>query len=370
MRRLAQYASGRDNNFNLLRLCAAFMVIYAHSFPMVQGFVGRVPDWRGDWLYGLTGMDSGRIGVQIFFIVSGFLVAQSLSRRPSLVQFFQARALRILPGLIAAVLATAFVFGFAFSNLSLHDYLGSDLTRRFLALNLTLRSDPKQFLPGVFEANPYASVVNGSLWTLPWEMGMYVSLAFFAVIGAFQRRRTVLAIWAAMFATFCLNRAGILDVPYLPLLAAFFSFFYLGVLLWLFRDRVPMGRGALVGGVAALAVTLALFKHSLIARDLYPILLAYTVIGLALVPAGPIRKFNRLGDYSYGVYVYAFPLQQSLMALFPEMAPLQLCAAGFFGVLLLAVPSWHLLEKPMLDLKPGRRRAPEPAIALETQAAR
>src|SRR5437870_1760677 len=111
-RTLADWLAGRDNNFNLLRLTAASLVIYAHSHPFVQGFIdGREPDWRGDALHALTGLDSGRIAVQVFFIISGFLVAQSLTHRGSLKDFYRARALRILPGLWIAVPFCAFVIG-------------------------------------------------------------------------------------------------------------------------------------------------------------------------------------------------------------------------------------------------------------------
>ncbi|HZP13271.1 MAG TPA: acyltransferase [Nevskiaceae bacterium] len=358
--RIAHLAYGRDNNFNLLRLVAACMVIYAHAHTIAQGFVDGIPNWSGDALYDLTGMDSGRIAVQVFFIMSGFLVAQSVTRSGSLKEFFIARALRLMPALIMAVLVCVFVIGLCFTTKSASQYLVSGEVKHFLFYNLALMNNPPaQFLPGVFEQLPYDHVVNGSLWTLPWEALMYVTLAGLFAIGLLQRRLAVAIGFAAVFVAFCFSRENLLPmVKYLPLAVAFTSFFFLGVLAWLYRDRISMSGTTVTIAVVLLLASLLLFKASVLVRSAYPFLLAYSALGVALVPGGAIRGFNRMGDYSYGVYVYGFPLQQSLMALHPEYTALQV---GFYGlalVLLLAVPSWHLLEKPMLSLKKyGRSRA-------------
>ncbi len=352
MRPLADHAQGRDNNFNLLRMAAASMVIYAHAYPLVQGYRGRNPDWSGDVLYDLTGIDSGRIGVQIFFVMSGFLVAQSLSRRPSLVEFFWARALRIVPALLMAILAGALVFGLAFSELGVRDYLASPELRAFLARNLTLHVPPHNALSSVFAANPYPNVVNGSLWTIPWELKMYLSLGLLGLVGVYRHRLWVAVLYAAAFAAFCLALQGArAGGPGLSMLIAFFAYFYTGVMLWLFREKIRLDGATLAAGVALLIGVLLLFKGSVLARSVYPLVLGYAIIGLALLPSGPIRAFNRLGDYSYGTYLYAFPVQQSLMALFPDLTPIPLCFAALAATLAIAVPSWHFLEKPMLALK-------------------
>jgi peptidoglycan/LPS O-acetylase OafA/YrhL len=368
MRPLADYTQGRDNNFNLLRMLAASMVIYAHSYPLLQGYAGGRPNWTGDRLFDLMGIDSGRIGVQIFFVMSGFLVAQSLSRRPSLVEFFGARALRILPALVAAILACGLLFGLAFSALPAHEYLASPGLWQYFWTNFSLQMTAQQPLPGVFEANPYARVVNGSLWTIPWEMKMYLSLGLLAAIGIFARRRMVAAGFAVLFAAFCLVRLGMFpELMGRSLLLGFAVFFYAGVMLWLFRERVPMSGATLAGACALLVAMAFLYRNSDWVRAFYPLLLAFVVIGVAYVPAGPIRRYNRIGDYSYGVYLYAFPAQQALVALFPQLSALQLTGYGLIAALTFAVPSWHLLEKPMLSLK-SRLRAIEtrPPLAAES----
>jgi peptidoglycan/LPS O-acetylase OafA/YrhL len=263
-----------------------------------------------------------------------------------------------MPALIASVLLCVFVVGLFMTSRAAHSYLASGDVKHFLAYNLLLLNNPStQFLPGVFEHNPYDRVVNGSLWTLPWEALMYLSLAGLSVIGLLQRRGLVAIGFAVVFVAFCASREGRLpDVKYLPLAVAFLSFFYLGVLAWLYRDRIAVSRTTLIVSVVLLVIALVLFKSSVAARSAYPLLLAYSALGLALVPGGAIRAFNRVGDYSYGIYVYGFPLQQALMAVNPGLTPALLFAYGMFFTLMLAIPSWHLLERPMLSFK-ARGRA-------------
>jgi len=366
---LADWLAGRDNNFNLLRLTAASMVIYAHSHPFVQGFIdGREPDWRGDALYALTGLDSGRIAVEVFRILSGFLVSQSLTHRASLVDFYRARALRVQPALWVAVLFCAFVIGPAFTTLPLHDYFRDGELRHFLAFNLTLRNDPSQHLPGLFAQNPYARVVNGSLWTLPWEVLMYVALATFGALGLLARRSFMLVATVAAYATFrvLVDAFSYSDwrVVY-PL--SFGSFFFFGTLLWLYRDRVRMDGTLLAAAFVALLVAMGTMPQHEAGRVLYVPLLAYVVIGLALVPGGFIRAYNRVGDYSYGIYIYGFAVQQTLIALFPKLGTYALTIASLLAVLIFAAPSWHLLEKRALALK-NRARLREPLQPERVQA--
>ena len=78
---------------------------------------------------------------------------------------------------------------------------------------------------------------------------------------------------------------------------------------------------------------------------------AYGVLWFALVPAGPIRRFNLIGDYSYGIYILCFPIQQTLVMLYPEITPLKLLLASFPIVLALAILSWHFIEHPALKRK-------------------
>lgn len=358
MRTLGHYAAGHDNNFNLLRMLAATAVIYSHSFPFLQGYVPQGwPNWHGDWLFDLTDIDSGRMAVEVFFVMSGFLVGQSLDRRGLLKDYFVARALRILPGLYAAVLFCAFGVGLVMTTLPAREYLLSLKLLKYLVFNFSLLHGWDQMLPGVFSHNPEGGRVNNSLWTLTWEVLMYLLLALAFVGGLLRRRAILLALTLAVYAFVAINReTHAVSQPYVQVVTIFFSYFFVGTLLWLYRDRIPLNGWTTLAALAGVALCWMAYKDHAQARALSPALEAYAVIALALVPAGPLRLYNRLGDYSYGTYIYAFPLEQSLVVLLPGLTPHRLFAYALALTLPFAWASWTFIEKPALALKPRRRK--------------
>src|SRR5271165_6680248 len=170
----------RQNGFDLLRIIAATMVIYGHAFPL-----------SGSVAPGILGNGAQSIGVKIFFIISGFLVTRSWLADPNLLRFAQRRAARIAPGLIVAVLFGTFVVGPLFTKISLAEYITSGTTWRYLA-NCVLY--PVYSLPGVFQGNPFPNAVNGSLWSLPVEVLMYVLTP--TILGTKAASRLTLSLFA------------------------------------------------------------------------------------------------------------------------------------------------------------------------------
>jgi peptidoglycan/LPS O-acetylase OafA/YrhL len=365
-RTLADWLAGRDNNFNLLRAIAASLVIYSHSFPFTRGFDARgLGRYDGDFLYDFSGVESGKFAVQVFFVVSGFLVAQSWEHSRSWRRFAVARFLRIFPGLAVCVLGLALVLGPIFTTLPLGEYLRHSQVWRFIAVDMTLARVRLEYcLPGVFETNLYRCALNVPHWTLPWEVLMYVALGVFGTLGLLARRWFMLAATVTTLVVFRLavDVRQIADWRLLyPL--SFGCFFFFGTLLWLFRDRLRLDGWLLAIAFAALVIDMGTLQQHWLSRALYIPILAYTVIGLALVPGGFIRQYNRLGDYSYGIYIYGFAVQQAIIALYPGLSATPLTLSSLAAVLLFAVPSWHLLEKRVLALKnragagePGRRQ--------------
>ena len=167
---LASFVSGRDNNFNLIRFVAATLVLFSHSFALSIGSSDAEP------LRASIGMTWGDIAVDIFFITSGFLIANSFLTRSNVLVFLWSRALRIFPALIIAVLFCVFVIGIAFTSLEPKEYLAHDQTQRYLIKNIMLVGGIEYSLPGVFSENPFSHAVNGSLWTMPYEVKMYMLL--------------------------------------------------------------------------------------------------------------------------------------------------------------------------------------------------
>ena len=160
--------TGRQNNFDALRLLAAILVIFSHSFLIAEGTQSR------EWLIRLTGNQCilGLTGVFVFFAISGFLVTQSFEQTPNRLHFLTKRALRIFPGLLVATLLSAFVLGPLVTDLPLGAYLSRVEPYQYVVGN-TLLDQTVHELPGVrFVDNPVGLEINGSLWTLRLEFVM------------------------------------------------------------------------------------------------------------------------------------------------------------------------------------------------------
>ncbi len=349
-RSVGEAAHGRDNNFNLIRLLAAGLVLVSHSWPLTAT--------PGEPLERFANFSLGHLGVDVFFVVSGFLVTGSLLARGSLASFVRARALRIFPALAVCAFGTALVIGPLVTELPLGRYFTTWDTWRFALQNSTTWPwGVRWWLPGAFLHQPGGSAVNGALWSLPWELTMY---ALLTVLGALLLRpRPVLTRTAvrnivlllAVGATLGhgLNEGfdwtrGFRIVQGLRLVALFFT----AGALQFFKGRVPLAWPLFLAALVALP---AVMWAKGFALALYPLALSYVVLWLALVPGGVVRLYNRLGDYSYGFYLWQFPLQQCVVLARPGISQPGLLLASLPAALALAVISWHLIEAPALALK-------------------
>lgn len=324
------------NQFHLIRLVAAWLVIYSHAWP-ITGAGGS------DLVAQLTRVrTAGAVAVHVFFLISGFLVAASLSRH-SVRDFVVARALRIYPALAVCVGLTVLVLG-PFLTTSAGYWHAPD-TWRYLLSNLTLWR-AEFWLPGVFEALP-RTAVNGSLWTLPIEGRLYLCLLVAGVLGMLTPRRFLpawaVAICGAMF--FAWRWAPLPE--YLSDLLWVTAFFITGTLLWVLRDRIVLDGRGVVGLVAAAA--LARGTPGFIPA--YFVLVAYGTLWLAFRGH---RAWIRHTDLSYGLYLYGWPAQQ-LAFLAGATAVATNIAMSTAIALACAAGSWWLVERPALALK--RRRS-------------
>lgn len=346
MRSLASYTSGFDNNLNLIRFVAASMVIVAHCYPLTGTPAEKGPFMR------LVGVDGGTIGVNIFFMLSGLLITASYLRNSDIVRYIKARVLRIYPGLIVAVLISAYLFGLFFTTEPWPNFVAHDQTLAFVAVNSLLISDVIQLryqLPGVFENNPTAYAVNGSLWTLPYELWMYIFLLALGVLGILRRQRWTNFFIGGFVLCYLVAQAWV-DLPIfykLDNFERFASFFMVGIALYVNRSWVPIHWGIAV----ALGATAIIGYGTRYYPMLFSTALLYGVLWVGYVPDGAIRHFNNWGDYSYGLYIYAFPVQQGLVVLWPDIRPWQMGIIAFIITFIFAFGSWHLIEKQALRLK-------------------
>jgi peptidoglycan/LPS O-acetylase OafA/YrhL len=344
--RLGDAAQGRINNVRVLRHVAAAMVIVFHCFALTAR-----PDL--DPLHRVVpGATLGTLGVQVFFVLSGFLVTQSFVAHPRLRAFAASRALRIYPALVAATLVTVALAGVT-STLPIGDYLAHPDTRRYLWRTATGLAGT-DLLPGAYAHNPYPRAPNGSLWTLPIEIRLYVAIGIAGTLGILARR-------AAATLAGVVALALLVHAPW-PLSLAFDAIashtlvmlFVLGALAHAWRARLPL---SLAAGAAALVLYVAL-PPGFWRTGATPFLVAYLTLVAAYHPRLVMPRLARGADLSYGLYVYAFPIQQTLLALVPGLGPWSLCAATVPPVAAAAALSWFALERPALALKSRFRPSP------------
>lgn len=211
-------------------------------------------------------------------------------------------------------------------------------------------------LPGAFGANPFPHEVNGSLWTLPIELRLYLCVLLAGVAGLLRRRLPLLAVVIALVVLFALHPDLFVLAPNTEVVRELALLFALGALAWVWRDAIPVS----LPGVVACVLIVAWNPAGVGRGPLFAVLLAYVVLVVAYHPLLRWRSFDLRGDYSYGLYVYSFPLQQTLMERLPFLDPLPLFALSFPLALAVAIASWHLLERPALSLK-ASRSIPSPA---------
>jgi peptidoglycan/LPS O-acetylase OafA/YrhL len=339
VRTIADGLDQRSDNFLLLRFIAASLVIYGHA-PAIA-----TPHGPQDFFVWLNwGEYSGAIAVDLFFVISGFLITGSYLRRQHIGDYIWARFLRITPAYAVCIVVCACVVGPIFSYYSFRDYFANHGVYEYITGNLQLGQHTLVWkLPGVFSPNR-TPAVNGSIWTLPAEVIMYVWVATLGLMTVIRRR------WA-----FNLFFAGLLvygwkhpdnlwlidNQSYVRLGALYAA----GAFCYVNREHVPNN-----GILLLCAVLLAyLFRTS----PSYPFLFACCEVLLVFWFVYNLRWnwFNRFGDYSYGVYLWGYPSQQIVASLGFELPTYANAICGFALALSLGVLSWHLIEKPALGLK-------------------
>ena len=340
--RLSDVVGSRHNNFDLLRLLAAWAVLVSHSFAVLGE-----PEPLHQF-----GSTLGNVGVLIFFAVSGLLIRRSWEYDPSPRDFWIKRGLRLLPALAVVGVLTAFVLGPLVTTESMADYFSSPETWIY-PFRLVLMFPFGAGLPGVFEDNLLSGAVNGPLWSLPVEVFAYAVLAALGMAGLLRRNWLVLSLallamaWGAVWVPLTPDSIGSTYV-----LAAF----ALGSAAYSFRDRIVLSWPVALGLLAlCYAAGLGPTSVRVVVWTVGGVYLSYW-FAYGLPPIG--RVVTRFGDASYGVYIWAFPVQQTIVQVGgDDMSPWAVIAIATPIVYVLAQLSWHIVEAPALRHKP-RRKAP------------
>ncbi len=349
-------AAGRTTGFDYLRLGLATAVLCSHSIDVSYGVSFTLAFENGAIRPFIA------IILPMFFALSGFLVAGSLERCRSLVSFVGLRIIRLVPALAFETVLAALILGPLLTSLPLASYFSDSLLAHYF---LNIVGDIQYLLPGMFESNPWARTVNAQLWTLPYELMCYAALAGLAVFGVHRRRHAfalvVVALNVLLTAHYVITSgdAGWNALPVAPGPSLVLAFLY-GITFYLYRDAIPHSRNI---GLAAGALALMLLIHP--STDyLVPPLAAYFTVWLGLMrPRESV--LTRHGDYSYGIFLFGFPIQQAMTQI---MGPAfhewyWNIAASLPLTIAFAIISWHLVEKPSLRLRGPLKRFEDRMLA-------
>lgn len=366
---------GIGPGFDLLRLCLALSIVASHCSALTanRGLLSHAISDLIHMVWPVAGggaaVDSATVGASIdpvqvtqgvhgparpytlarvpmFFALSGFLVTGSALRTKGLVRFLGLRVIRILPALLVEVTLSAVILGGAFTTLPLSAYYASG---DFASYFLNIVGSVHFRLPGVFEDH-VSRTVNGNLWTLPSEFHSYLLTAILILFGLVEKRLVISVVFlcctiALMISNFAygsgetnLGLDGNVSVYY----------FFMGMIFYLWRDKIPHRLWMFSGSI------IVLYGLMMSSRTVYvyPVLLTYVTLFIGLSPL-PTVRFLKTGDYSYGVYLYSYPITQAIISLVPGtknnivlLLPITVVVTFVFAFL-----SWHVVEKRFLSLK-------------------
>lgn len=333
------------NNFDFLRFLFAIFVVVSHAYPLSG--VGE----SNQWIYQITNgqIVLARLGLDGFFIISGYFIFKSLQRSNSLFNYFKKRFLRLFPALFVVLVLTLMLIPLVYEgdipfclNTAYYTYLPNNLSLYLF----------QPVINGVFDGNHYHSI-NGSLWTIRYEFSMYIGVAFLFYFRNHDKIVKVVLLSVAMFFlilnSFYLDRFsgsklfGMNGYEFLDL-GAFFVF---GSTLAVFDFGNIKRKSLLLAIVLLLLAIIIYFNMYSLSKH---ILLSMAIILLGFMPHSILNNFGKFGDASYGIYIYSFPIQQTLMYFF-KLDTLKLMLYSIIISILFGYLSWHLIEKRALKYK-------------------
>ena len=329
----------KSNNIQLIRFIAAVMVIISHSF-YISGCENRDPVA----LLSRGSFDFGALAVEVLFLISGFMLAKTLSRakKTSFLSFLRRRLKRMMPALgfvvAACILAGAFI-----SELSAADYFHSPQTWKYL---LNAFFIPVHNLPGVFEENIYGQVVNGALWTMPLELLCCIAGYLFFALGLSEKKRALITL---PFAAAAILSAELFLPELIRTSAEVAVMFYMGMLYYILWDSIkfslPLAAAALAGFLLLCALRLPIVGAFLLEP--------YFVLYLSFCACQCSSRIASSGNVSYCLYLWGFPVQQLIVRSFGggPMSPALNFALSLPAALVPAILTHIFIERRAMSLK-------------------
>jgi peptidoglycan/LPS O-acetylase OafA/YrhL len=344
------HAPTRHNNFDLLRLALALLVVLSHSAELIDGNRSREPLTQ---LFGT--LSFGDLAVDGFFILSGYLISASWLAQPHWRSYAAKRVLRIVPGFAVASLISAWLVG-PLAVASAASYVSQFPWPQYLWSLINLDAPAT---PAVFDGFAHANV-NGALWSIHYEAACYLMVAALGAAGLLKRPVALGLLIAAGLAMLVVPHLLLghvpasvqnkLGNPFIRLA----PFYLMGIGLYVFRQHVPVSRWWAVASLVVMATTLPFEGSANIGLAVGLSYLLY-YLGHAQWPA--LNGLRRMPDVSYGVYLYAWPIQKLLLWWQVVETPWALFALSALLSLVMGTVSWHVVERPALQLKKRLRRA-------------
>ena len=336
----------KENSFDFLRLLFAYFVIITHSYPL-SGLAEQ------DILSHITNNQTAlsHIGVSGFFIISGFMIYPSLIRSKTILEYVFKRIIRIYPAYLILITLTLLIFGPMLTSLNYFDFIKNPITINYFKLNVNLLSPIQFILPDVFTDNPYPNAVNGSLWTIPYEFLFYFLIIPIQYVPKQYRRYLLIATFLLLIILFKVNSHFQLDV--IP--GTSFEKIYLLKFGLLFISGAIISelgfikiKNSIIAAVSTLLLIISFTTNTYEYAQFFILPILIISIGQLKIPY--LSKINKIGDYSYGIYLYGFLIQQTLQHYF-ELSLYEFIIYSVIFSTIFGSASWFLIEKNALKLK-------------------
>lgn len=346
------------------------MVIYTHSFAITTN-----PKNTTEVIIFLTkAIDSGSLAVLGFFILSGFLTTQSMLHSKNYLDYLKKRLLRIVPAFLVCLVCISLLLGPLFTKMNIVEYLTSSSTWKFIWYNITFNVGEKYIgTPGdLFKDAPYPgngdAAANGSMWTLHIEFGCYILMIVLSFFFMLRHRFMMIAFTVVIGILYFMNmkykympfnlpvkQFWVLGYFELPHFLKFGFYYCMGSLMYLYRDKILYSHRFLLLAVLLLGISVYMHKFN----EWLMILLPYIVISVGINFS--FKPFRKLGDPSYGLYIYAWPIQTVIVVLTDnKISVYGLFFTATLATLVVSMISWRYIEKPMLTFKKPKSIPPLP----------
>lgn len=339
---ISEIIKRNNNNIDAVRIMASLLVVWCHSFALSGG--------KGDFISKLLPQTAaGEFGVSIFFFFSGLLVTNSLLTNKDPLRFVVSRFFRIVPAYLIVVIISAFIIGPIFTTLTCYDYLTCRETWIYFFHNAYF--DTKFVLPGLWTTLP-DPFMNGSLWSLPIEIGCYITvLVIFILCSRFHINKLIpllgCLLCSLMPHTFFTEMLGI---GYSNISGLFLFCFTVGAFFSVYKDKVSVDRFVIV---ALIMSNMFLWRYANIIRFFFPVSVSIILLYIATIPPLVTKKLRH--DISYGMYIWHWPLMQMIVSITDCRNPYCLFGIALPISIIVSYISCRVIEEPCISY--GKRFA-------------